>query len=195
MASISGATSSNTVSSLMNSANMISGLASGLDTEGMIESLVQSYQTKINTLNQKVTKVEWKQDAYRSIISKLVGFSNKYTSYASSSNLASPSFFNSAVKVSTLGLFADRVSASGKTNSEISLDRVSQLATAAQYRTSSNLKAGDGKSIEAEEGVDLINGTTELGKLGGSLTLTYGTKTVSIQFNQVKDVVALKVIK
>ncbi len=195
MASISGATSSNTVSSLMNSANMISGLASGLDTEGMIESLVQSYQTKINTLNQKVTKVEWKQDAYRSIISKLVGFSNKYTSYTSSSNLASPSFFNSAVKVSTLGLFADRVSASGKTNSEISLDRVSQLATAAQYRTSSNLKAGDGKSIEAEEGVDLINGTTELGKLGGSLTLTYGTKTVSIQFNQVKDVEALKEIK
>ena len=67
MASLGGVSSSNTMSSLMNSANMISGLASGLDTEGMIESLVQSYQTKINTLNQKVTKVEWKQDAYRSI--------------------------------------------------------------------------------------------------------------------------------
>ena len=32
MASIGGVSSSNTVSSLMNSANMISGLASGLDT-------------------------------------------------------------------------------------------------------------------------------------------------------------------
>ena len=42
MASIGGVSSSNTVSSLMNSANMISGLASGLDTEGMIENLVKS---------------------------------------------------------------------------------------------------------------------------------------------------------
>ena len=83
MASISGATSSNTVSSLYNSANVISGLASGLDTEGMIENLVKSYQTKINSLNQQVTKTEWKQEAYRSIISKMVGFTNKYTSYNS----------------------------------------------------------------------------------------------------------------
>ena len=98
MASIGGVSSSNTTSSLFNSANMISGLASGLDTEGMIESLVQSYQNKINTLNQKITKTEWKQDAYRSIISKLVGFSNKYTSYTSSTNLMSASFFKSEAK-------------------------------------------------------------------------------------------------
>ena len=55
VASLSGVSSSNTMSSLMNSTNTISGLASGMDTEGMIESLVQSYQTKINTLNQKIT--------------------------------------------------------------------------------------------------------------------------------------------
>ena len=113
MASLSGVSSSNTVSSLMNSANTITGLASGLDTESMIENLVKSYQTKIETLNQKTTKIEWKQDAYRSIISKMVGFSSKYTSYTSGSNLTSPGFFNSAVKVETQGLFADRVSASG----------------------------------------------------------------------------------
>lgn len=195
MASVSGATSSNSISSLMNSTNMISGLASGLDTESMIEGLVKSYQTKINTLNQKVTKVEWKQDAYRSIIQKMVGFSSKYASYTSSSNLTSPSFFNGAVKVSTLGLFADRVAASGKTNSDISLDRVTQLATSAQYRTSGGMKAGDGKSIEAVEGLDLLNGTTELGKLNGSLSLTYGSKTVSILFDQVNDVKELEKIK
>ena len=91
MASLSGVSSSNTMSSLMNSANMISGLASGLDTEGMIENLVKSYQAKISQLNQKVTKTEWKQDAYRSIIQKMYNFSNKYTSYTSSTNLASPS--------------------------------------------------------------------------------------------------------
>ena len=113
MASVGGVSGGNTVSSLMNSANMISGLASGLDTEGMIESLVKSYQTKISQLNQKVTKTEWKQDAYRSIIQKMVGFSSKYTSYTSNTNLMSSSFFSSAVKVLTKGAFADKVSASG----------------------------------------------------------------------------------
>lgn len=195
MASINSVSSSNMTSSLLNSANMISGLASGLDTESMIENLVKSYQTKINSLNQKVTKTEWKQDAYRSIISKMVGFSSKYTSYTSGTNLTSPSFFNSAVKVATQGLFADRVAASGKTSSDISLDRVSQLATSAQYRTNSNLKAGDGKSIAAEAGFDLVKGTTELGRLDGSLELTYGSKTVSIQFDEVADVKALEEIK
>ena len=77
MASLSGVSGSNMTSSLYNSANVISGLASGLDTEGMIENLVKSYQAKINQLNQKVTKTEWKQDAYRSIISKMVGFGSK----------------------------------------------------------------------------------------------------------------------
>ena len=97
MASLSGVSSSNTMSSLMNSANTISGLASGLDTESMIENLVKGYQTKINQLNQKITKVEWKQEAYRSIIQKMVGLTSKYTSYSSSTNLTSPSFFESAV--------------------------------------------------------------------------------------------------
>ena len=194
MASLSGVSSSNMTSSLYNSANIVSGLASGLDTEGMIESLVKSYQTKINQLSQKVTKTEWKQDAYRSIISKLVGFSSKYASYTSSTNLMSAAFFNSAVKVAPQGLYMDLVAASGKTNSDISLDAVHQLATSAQYRTSSELISGDGSSIEAGKGVDL-NGKTTLSTLSGSLSLVYGNQTVSIQFDQVADVENMKKIE
>ncbi|MBD5162077.1 MAG: flagellar filament capping protein FliD [Oscillibacter sp.] len=197
MASINGVSGSSTTSSIYNSVNRISGLASGLDTEGMIESLVKSYQTKINQLNQKVTKTEWKQDAYRSIISKLVGFADKYTSYASSTNLMASGFFSSAVKVLTQGEFKDSVSASGKTSSDISLDAVHQLATAAQYRTKSNLTAGETGTI-AGAGVDLAadaDQNIELSNLSGSLKLTYGTKTVSISFNETTDVDAMKSIR
>ena len=183
MASLSGVSSRNTVSSLMNSANMISGLASGLDTESMIENLVKGYQTKISQLNQKVTKTEWKQDAYRSIITKLAGFSNKYTSYTSSTNLMSPGFFNNSVKVLTKGEYADKVSASGKTGSDISLDAVHQLAKAAQYRTKSSLAANDVGTISGGT-VDLSAENIELSNLTGSLTLTYGSKEVSINFNE-----------
>ena len=198
MASVGGVSGGNTVSSLMNSANMISGLASGLDTEGMIESLVKSYQTKISQLNQKVTKTEWKQDAYRSIIQKMVGFSSKYTSYTSNTNLMSSSFFSSAVKVLTKGAFADKVSASGKTSSDISLNAVHQLAKSAQYRTKSELATGESGVIRAGEGVDLsvdAEKNMELANLKGSLSLTYGTKTVSISFNESADVDAMKDIR
>lgn len=195
MASLSGVSSSNTLSSLMNSANMISGLASGLDTEGMIESLVKSYQTKINQLNQKVTKVEWKQDAYRSIISSMYSFANRYTSYTSNTNLLSAGFFSSAVKVAALGKYADAVSASGKTSSNITLNAVHQLATSAQYRTSSNLISGsDSNRIEASDEVDL-NDTTELSVLNGNLTLTYGSQDITISFDQVADVEAMNEIR
>ena len=141
-----------------------------------------------------MTKTEWKQDAYRSIIQKMVGFSSKYTSYASSTNLMSASFFNSAVKVAAQGLYADKVTASGKTSSDIVLNSVKQLATAAQYRTGSNLKAGDGRSIEAEAGVDL-KGKTTLGSLSGSLTLTYGSNNITLSFDEVADKEALEEIK
>ena len=47
MASLGGVSSSNTMSSLMNSANMISGLASGLDTESMIENLSKAIRPRL----------------------------------------------------------------------------------------------------------------------------------------------------
>lgn len=196
MASIGGVSSSNSMSSLMRSANMISGLASGLDTESMIENLVKGYQTKIQQINQKITKTEWKQEAYRSIIQKMVGISNKYTSYSTgSTNLMSPSFFNNSVKIETNGKYKDLVTATGKSGSDISLDAVKQLATAAQYRTSGNLNHGDNQNIDGSS-VDLTDPDAfKLSSLNGSLSLKYGSKTVSISFNEVDDAKALQEIK
>ena len=110
MASVNSLSNSNYVSSLYNSSNIISGLASGMDTEGMIENLTKSYQNKITQLQQKQTKVGWKQEAYQSIISKMYAYSNKYTSYTSSSNLMSQSFWNSARTSAVQGTNAGRVS-------------------------------------------------------------------------------------
>ena len=189
MASISGVSSSNTTSSLYNSANVISGLASGLDTEGMIENLVKSYQTKIQTLTNKATKIEWKQDAYRSIISKMYAFSNKYTSYSSSTNLMSASFFNNAINVAAMGANKAAVTASGRTDSDIKLTSVKQLATAARLSTTSNLKGrSEDFSIGAEEAVNLT-GDYKTGTLSGSLTLTYGGQTVSVVFDPSTDMI------
>ena len=189
MASINSISGSNTVSSLYNSSNIISGLASGLDTEGMIENLVKSYQAKIQNLTNKATKIEWKQEAYRSIISKMYAFSNKYASYASATNLLSSSFFSSAVKVAAMGANSAKVTASGRTESDVKLNSVKQLATAARYNTQSNLKGIDNNfTISAGEAIKFTD-EVDTGALNGSLTLKYGSNTVSVSFDPNTDII------
>ena len=189
MASISSISGSSTTSSLYNSANIISGLASGMDTEGMIENLVKSYQTKIQNLSNKATKIEWKQEAYRSIISKMYAFSSKYASYSSATNLLSSSFFSNAIKVAAMGANKDKVTASGRTESNVKLNSVKQLATAARYNTQSNLKNIDNNfSITAEKAINLSD-EIDRGALSGSLVLQYGNDTVSVVFNPSTDMV------
>jgi flagellar hook-associated protein 2 len=180
MASISSVSSSNSTntSSLYNSANTITGLASGLDTESMIENLVSSYNTKIQNLQSKVTTYEWKQEAYRDIITDMVGFNTKYSSYTSSTNLASKSFFNNATIVESNGANASAVSASGRTSSTVEINAVKSLATAARYTVGNgNLNA----SNVASEAMNL-NNSVAVGKLSGSMTLGYGGKSIYLNF-------------
>ena len=194
MASVSSVSSSS--SSIYGNKNVISGLASGMDTESMIENAVSGYKTKISTLQQKRTKVEWQQEVYRSIISKMSSFSDKYTSYASSTNLLSSSFFNQAVKVTSAGKYADMVSASGKTDSSVQILGVKQLAKAATYTVSG---IGDSKpadksdsTVSKSEEKPSFTGSAvdpsekkELSNVSGSLTIKYGSdRSYTIDFGE-----------
>lgn len=192
MASISslmGGTSASSSIYGSRNANIISGLGSGLDTESMIEGLVQSYQQKITGLQQDRTKVQWKQEAYQSVSDKMVEFYRTYMSFAynSPTNLFSSSFFNSAVKTSAAGDFANLVSAVGKSNSEIVLKSVAQLAKAARYTTSGTADLIRNSNITVSGGKITATGAamveqTHMSNLEGSLTLKYGgdDQTVSI---------------
>lgn len=171
MASINGVGSSN-MRSIYGNRNVISGLASGMDTESMIENAVSGYKMKITSLQQKQTKVTWQQQALRSIIDKLADFSQKYTSYASSTNLLSSSFFNNSLKISAQGTYADKVSATGKTSSTVQILGVKQLASAATHNIPANWADGsiDLSALTSEQ----MKETTTISNLTGSLTIANG---------------------
>lgn len=185
MASISSLMGSSSSSSSIygsRNSNIISGLASGLDTESMIEGMLEGYKQKITGLQQNRQSLLWQQQAYQSISDKLVEFSRKYMSYTSSTNLLSSSFFNNAVLTTTGGKFADMISATGKTSSDITIDAVAQLATAARYTSSaSGLVSPDGK-LTAKGEIHMETDTT-LSTLKGSMTISYGNKDVTIDFS------------
>ncbi len=181
---MSSVSSLSSTSSLYGNRNVLSGLASGLDTESMIENMVSGTKAKITSLQQKRTTWEWKQEAYRNIIDLMVDFTQKYTSYTSSTNLLSSSFFTKAVTTIANGANAEKVSATGKSSSEVQINGVKQLATAAKYVSgASNLAQGQDGWITADNALNL-GADMELSKVSGSLTFTRGNKTVTIDFDE-----------
>ncbi len=119
--------------SLYGNKNVLTGLASGMDTETMIQNSVAGYQTKITALQQEQTKIEWKQDGYRELIDQMNGIMQKYSSYTSKTNLSSNAFFTGATTTTAQGANAAAIVASGTPKSSVQINSVTQLATAARY--------------------------------------------------------------
>ena len=188
MASISslmGSTSSSSSIYGSRNTNIISGLASGLDTEALIEGVLQSYKQKIQGLQQDRTKLQWQQSAYQSISDKLVELSRKYTSYTSNTNLLSKSFFDNAVTTSTKGTYAGLVSATGKGTSDVVINGVSQLASKAQYAVSNSLGTSVSGGMAKVTGGELnLSDQTTLSTIDGSLTIAYGKQSIKLTFDK-----------
>lgn len=193
VSSVSSSSSSSIYGS--RSSNIISGLASGLDTESMIEGMVSGIKSKIDTQKQNQQILMWQQEAFRSISDQLVQISSKYTSYTSSTNLMSSAFFQPSI-ITSLGKNADMISASGSTNSDIQINKVTNLAKTETISFSglngvsnSNMVSGDpDKSVDLTGKVDVSN------LAGQQLSFEYGNKEFTITFdsdreyNSVEDV-------
>lgn len=58
----------------------LSGLMSGMDTESIISQLVEGKKTKVDKTKKAQTKLQWKQDAWKSLNTKLQNLQKKYLS-------------------------------------------------------------------------------------------------------------------
>lgn len=68
------------------STTRLSGLISGMDTDSLVQQLVASRQTKVDTAKKEQTKLQWKQDAWKELNTKLKNLQNKYVSTMRFSN-------------------------------------------------------------------------------------------------------------
>ena len=191
MASVSGVSSSNT-SSIYGSRNVLSGLATGLDTESMIENAVSGFQTKIASLQKRQTSLTWKQEAMRGVSTPMIQFAQKYTSYSSSTNLLSANFFNKAVTTAANGKYADKISATGKSSSSVRILDVTKLATRATYSVSAAAMglggSADGKAAAVGTEKLELDAAMSLSRVSGTLSLQYGAnRTIDISFDEVED--------
>lgn len=181
MASVSSVSSGSSIYG-SRSSNIISGLASGMDTESMIEGMVQGIKSKIDKQKQAQTKLQWQQTAYRSISDQLVQLSSKYTSYSSDTNLMSSDFFSPSI-ITSLGKYADKISASGSTTSDIKIKDATMGTTETITFNGLNGITSSGKeSIEGTSSVDLKGKDFVSNLAGKNIDFKYGNSTFSITF-------------
>lgn len=72
----------------------VAGLASGIDTESVVQAMLMNEQNKIDKQTQQQQILEWKQDAYRDVITKINDFQDKYFNLTSDSCIRLASLYN-----------------------------------------------------------------------------------------------------
>ncbi|MDD7636965.1 MAG: flagellar filament capping protein FliD [Clostridiales bacterium] len=160
----------------------ITGLNSGLDTETIISALVSSYSYKTDKYKKAQTKLSWKQDAWKSLNTKI------YSLYNSVGNLRFSSAYNlKSTKVSD-STKATVTASSSAPNGTQKLNIIS--VAQAGYLTGGKLddSTTTGTTL-AELGYTAGDGTINVTMGDGTkkaITVTQGT-TVSSFINSLKD--------
>lgn len=133
MASLSSASSVSSSSSLGNtSLRGFGGMVSGIQRDEIIEAMTLHTTNKITNQKSEITKLQWKQEAYRGLTDKILDLSDNYNSYSSTKSLLDPNFFSrNQVTVRGQESSTNLVTASGASNlaANVSLAAVTQMAT------------------------------------------------------------------
>jgi flagellar hook-associated protein 2 len=150
----------------------MTGMYSGLDTEAIIQGLVETRQAKIDTMKKDQTKLQWTQDAWKTLNSKIYSF---YSKTLTNMTLSS-SYMKKATTVSDSSV-ADVVTSNTAMNADQKLV-VSKVAKTA-YMTGEKVSMSSGDAISASTKL------TDLGvEEGSSFDITVGSgstaKTTSI---------------
>ena len=151
----------------------ITGLNSGLDTDSIVQELVSAYRTKQEKYVKEQTKLEWKQDSWKDMNTKIYGFYSKKLW-----NMTLLGSFTGKKKTTVSDSTKATISADSSVVNGTQTLKVNQLATAG-YLTGTELKKdGDGEG-------EITSSTTlsELGVKSGTLKLEVGgeTKTVEVK--------------
>lgn len=128
------------ISSYRSNANRVTGMMSGLDIDGLVKASTSGQQSKIDKANQNKTKVQWKQEAYRSVISTLNEFQSTYLDILNSKSILRKSSMNAyTTSISADGgkyLKVSSASDAGVTN--MTVNKISSIATAQTIQSKSD---------------------------------------------------------
>lgn len=146
----------------------LSGMASGLDTDSIIKDLMAAYSTKKDNIVKEQTKLEWKQDSWKDMNSKIYSFYSNSLSklrFSSTYSLKTASITNTAMA---------KVSASSTAVAGNQTLLVRSLASSG-YLT--------GGEIESNDAENPLKGDSKLSDIKGMSFGTGGTAKLNLNVN------------
>ncbi len=172
------------VGSASNSPIRLSGMNSTFDTEAIVKAMSLNTKYKIDSNQQKMQTIKWKQEAYRGVITKLNDLQTKFFNVTSSSNLKSRSLYNTfAATSSSSAVTANAFSSAIEGTYTLNVDKIATAAkisseSALTGRIELNFTEGD----TAEKTVDITLGSdkrsftyTDKADLNAQLAKAFGT--------------------
>lgn len=150
----------------------ISGLVSNLDTDSIVSALVSAYSTKKDKYVKAQTKLEWKQDAWKELNTKIYSFYSGTLSSLRFSNAFSKKASSVDSTKATVKASSDAVSGTQKL-------KIKQLAKSG-YLTGAIVKSSDGSNTK-------LTGSSKLSELGiedgSSISVKVGNTEKTITLN------------
>lgn len=147
----------------------MTGMMSGLDTESIIQELVSAKKTKVDSKKKEQIKLEWKQDAWKELNTKLKSLQSKH--------LANMRFASSYSKKTTKVSNSSAVSVITGENAVNGVQslKIEQLAKTG-YLTGAKIEGKDGGELTALSKISDI--TDAVGQ--GTINIKAGSKSVDI---------------
>lgn len=175
---------------MASSSNRITGLATGMDIDSIIESTMQAYKTKVDKKKQEKNILEIKQQLYRDLIEEGQEFYNKYFDITKSDSLLSSKNYKSVAFKSSNDLVATANATSSAIKDNYTVDVTKLASTARMEVSSSDLTAnGDFKVTIGSQEVLIkaseLQGKSakEQAKVLNSKLSSYGLKATASDFS------------
>lgn len=148
----------------------MSGLMSGLDTESLVKSMAANTKNRLNTKKQKLQTLQWKQEAYRSSISKISDFQKKFLDWGSDTSVKANSVMNKYKAESTNDKLA--VSANSSATPATYYISASTAASAAQVKSAGSIST-DRINLDFSKNVDGKEYTVQMTYNGTTRDVTF----------------------
>lgn len=143
---------------------------SGLDTESLVKSMAANTKNRLNTKKQKLQTLQWKQEAYRSSISKISDFQKKFLDWGSDTSIKANSVMNKYKAESTNDKLA--VSANSSATPATYYISASTAASAAQVKSAGSIST-DRINLDFSKNVDGKEYTVQMTYNGTTRDVTF----------------------
>lgn len=127
-----------TVSTSSTGTNRIVGMASGLDVDAIVKSMMATDQSKVDAMNQQKTLLGWKTDAYNTVKTSISDFTSKYLSTLSPDSVISASAFDAKNIVTSSDQYATITAGTDASDGAYTINSITSLASGADVESTSN---------------------------------------------------------